>query len=58
MAQTPVEDWRAVVSEELLAYADEGLPEVSQDDIDDFLEAMELAESGGQMGNWRRQCRL
>lgn len=40
--------WRPIVSEQLTDYAEDGLPQVSQDDIDDFLESMELAEAGGQ----------
>ena len=45
---TETAPWRPVVSEQLEAFAAEGLPEVTQDTIDDFIEAMELAESSGQ----------
>jgi len=41
--------WRAVMQEQLQDYSEEGLPEVSEEQIDDYLEAMELAESSGQM---------
>jgi hypothetical protein len=41
--------WHAVVSEQLAEYAEEGLPEVSQQDREEYLESMELAEAGGQM---------
>ncbi|MDP7062041.1 MAG: hypothetical protein QF489_03790 [Planctomycetota bacterium] len=42
--------WRAVLDEQLKAFAEDGLPEVSADQISDYLEAMELAAEGGQMG--------
>ena len=45
----PVEIWRAVVSDQLADFAEEGLPEISSEEIDDVLESMELAEAGGQM---------
>jgi len=46
---TPV--WSAVVENHLDFFAGEGLPSVTPDDLDDFLEAMELAEGSGTMAN-------
>ncbi len=42
--------WQAVLEQQLQTFAEEGLPEVSEEQINDFLEAMELASEGGQMG--------
>jgi hypothetical protein len=41
--------WQAVLKQQLKAFGEEGLPAVSEEQINDFLEAMELAEDGGQL---------
>lgn len=42
--------WQAVLDQQLSAFVEEGLPIVSDDQVNDYLEAMELAAEGGQMG--------
>jgi hypothetical protein len=48
-AESQVAPWRAVVEEQLANYSQDGLPEVDQNQVDEYLESMELAEAGGKM---------